>query len=161
VERIGDLQQGGDEERSASALTTFNGIGIMAPMTGSSVAPAVTVLLIIPLAFWIFPAIPAFVIGRRLGLAHPGEAFIPLVGPSIVLLRSIDRSGWMSILGLIPYAGLIFFIWLACVIPGEHGRTKWWILPFLIPLVNFVAFYVYAFTLTRDETASEPFVSAT
>jgi hypothetical protein len=48
---------------------------------------------------------------------------------------------------LIPYLGLIFLIWLACVVPGAHGRTRWWILPFLIPGVNIVAFFAYAFSL--------------
>jgi hypothetical protein len=42
---------------------------------------------------------------------------------------------------------LIFYIWLICVIPIEHGRTRWWILAFLIPLVNVIAYYAYAFTL--------------
>ena len=83
---------------------------------------------------FVLAAIPAFVVGRRLGVVHSGEAFIPFVGPSIVVLHSIRRSGWLCILGLIPFVSLIFFIWLACVIPGEHRRTRWWILPFLIPL---------------------------
>ena len=76
-----------------------------------------------------------------------------VVGPSIVLLHSIRRSGWLCLLGLIPFASLVFFIWLACVIPVDHGRSRWWILALLIPGVNVVAFYVYAFSL---EPSSEP-----
>ena len=49
----------------------------------------------------------------------------------------------------------MFYIWLGCVIPGEHGRTKWWIVGFLIPFVNFVVFFVYAFTMPRDRAVSE------
>ena len=100
-----------------------------------------------PIAGWILGSIPAYVIGQRLGVVHAGEAFIPIVGPYIVLLHSIKRSGWLCILGLIPIVSLIFYIWLICVIPSDHGRTRWWILPFLIPLVNVIAYYVYAFTL--------------
>jgi AhpC/TSA family len=116
-------------------------------------------LLFWPILGWILGSIPAFVIGRRLGVIHPGEAFIPAVGSSIVLLHSIRRSGWLCLLGLIPLVSLVFFIWLACVIPGEHGRTKWWILGFLIPGVNIVAYYVYAFT-TADRTSESPPVYA-
>ena len=100
-----------------------------------------------PIAGWILGSIPAYVIGQRLGVVHSGEAFIPIVGPYIVLLHSIKRSGWLCILGLIPFVSLIFYIWLICVIPVDHGRTRWWILAFLIPLVNVIAYYAYAFTI--------------
>ena len=97
----------------------------------------------------IIPAIPAYVAGRRLGVGHPGVAFVPVVGPVIVALHTIRRSGWLCLLGLIPIASFFFFIWLAWIVPGEHGRTQWWTLAFLIPGVNLVAFYVYAFTLAQ------------
>jgi hypothetical protein len=105
------------------------------------------VIVFIPIVGWILGSIPAFVIGSRLGVVHPGEAFIPFVGPYIVLLHSIKRSGWLCILALIPFVSLFFFLWLIFVIPGDHGRTRWWTLFFLIPLVNVIAYYVYAFTL--------------
>jgi uncharacterized membrane protein YhaH (DUF805 family) len=118
---------------------------------GVSAVSAYTLLLVWPIVGWVLASIPAFVIGRRLSVVHAGEAFIPAVGPYIVLLHSIRRSGWLSLLGLIPFVSLVFYIWLACVIPGDHRRTRWWILPFLIPVVNFVAYYVYAFTLAPSE----------
>jgi hypothetical protein len=97
---------------------------------------------------WLVDAVPAFVVGRRRGLNHAGAAFIPFVGPDIVILRSINRSGWLCILGLLPWVNLVFYIWLACVVPGEHRRSRWWIVLFLIPFVNLIAFFAYAFTLT-------------
>lgn len=100
-----------------------------------------------PIAGWILGSIPAYVVGVRLGVVHAGEAFIPVVGPYIVLLHSIKRSGWLCILGLIPVVSFVFYLWLICVIPSDHGRTRWWILAFLIPLVNVFAYYAYAFTL--------------
>jgi hypothetical protein len=106
-----------------------------------------SIIVLWPIAGWILGSIPAFVIGQRLGVAHPGEPFIPIVGPYIVLLRSIRRSGWMCVLGLIPLVSLIFSIWLVFVIPRDHGRTGWWTLAFLIPLLNVIAYYAYAFTL--------------
>ena len=111
-------------------------------MTGAHV-----IVVFMPIGLSILVAIPAFVVGQRLGVIHAGEAFIPAVGPLIVILHSIRRSGWLCVLGLIPYLGLIFLIWLGCVVPGTHGRTRWWILAFLIPGVNIVAFFAYAFTL--------------
>ncbi len=111
-------------------------------MTGAHV-----IVLFMPVGLSILVAIPAFVVGQRLGVIHSGEAFIPAVGPLIVILHSIRRSGWLCVLGLIPYFGVIFLIWLACVVPGTHARSRWWILPFLIPGVNIVAFFAYAFSL--------------
>jgi hypothetical protein len=103
---------------------------------------------------WIFGSIflasvPAFVVGRRRGVRAPWLAFVPFVGASIVILRSIGRSGWRCVLLLIPIVGLVFGIWLVFVVPSEHGRTKWWALPFLVPVVQLGAFYIYAFTLPR------------
>jgi hypothetical protein len=64
--------------------------------------------------------------------------------------------GWLCVLGVIPYVNFVLYIWLVCVVPGAHGRTKWWKLPFLIPFANVIAFWVYAFTLQpveREATA--------
>jgi hypothetical protein len=124
---------------------------------GNVGAPELIVL--VPLAFWIVGSIPAYVVGKRRGLRHAGEAFIPIVGPTIVILRSINRSGWLCLLGLIPLVALVFSIWLVCVVPGDHGRSKAWILPFLIPLVNLVAFFVYAFTLPARNDGNASFAT--
>ena len=92
-------------------------------------------------------SVPAFVIGQRRGVEAPGLAFIPIVGPWIVVLRSIGRSAWLAALALFPIVVIGLGIWAAFTVPAEHGRTRWWALPFLIPGVNIVAFWVYAFTL--------------
>jgi hypothetical protein len=102
---------------------------------------------IILLLLLVVPMIPAYVVAERRGVISPAVAFVPLVGPYIVILWSIDRSGWLCILGVIPLIAVVFGIWLAFVVPAEHGRTRWWALPFLIPLFQFVAFFAYAFTL--------------
>jgi hypothetical protein len=101
-------------------------------------------------------AIPAFVVARRTGVAHPGEAFIPIVGSWIAILHSIRRSGWLLRPWPDPVCELVFYIWLVCVVPGNHGRTRWWILPFLIPFATVIPFWVYAFTLRLVETAATP-----
>jgi hypothetical protein len=106
------------------------------------------------LALILLPSVPAYVVGHRLGVENPGIAFIPFVGSTIVILWSVRRSGWMSLLSIIPLVGLIFGIWLVCIVPSEHGRNVWWRLPFLIPLVQWAAFFVYAFTLEDRRGAS-------
>ena len=103
--------------------------------------------IIVLLFFFLGLSLPAYVVAKRRGVRAPGVAFVPFVGPWIVILWSIERSGWMFLLTLIPLVGLIFAIWAAFTIPSEHERTKWWALPFLIPGANFAAFWVYAFTM--------------
>jgi uncharacterized membrane protein YhaH (DUF805 family) len=95
----------------------------------------------------IVPGIPAFVVGQRRGVEAPGLAFVPVVGPVLVILWSIGRSGWLCLLGLVPLVNLVFDIWLIIVVPRTHGRSGWWTLAFIIPVVNLFAFYWYAFTL--------------
>ena len=97
--------------------------------------------------------IPAYVVGERRRVASPGLAFVPLVGPYIPILRSIGRSGWMCLLAIIPLVNIVFGIWLAFTVPAEHGRTRWWGLAFIIPVLDFFAFYAYAFTLARANAA--------
>ena len=108
---------------------------------------SLTFIVVVALLSWVLGSIPVYEIGRRLGVRSPGVAFIPLVGTTIVLLRSIKRSGWLCLVGLIPLVNLVFFLWLIFVIPAEHGRTRWWGLAFLTPVVSLFAIYAYAFTL--------------
>jgi hypothetical protein len=131
---------------SGRVITT----GTATDSSSSAIAPGEIVLLV--LVFAILP-IPAFVVGQRRRVKAPGIAFVPYVGAWIVILRSIARSGWLAILALIPLVAWIFGIWAAFTVPSEHGRTRWWALPFLIPGVNLVAFWVYAFTLEPTPAA--------
>jgi hypothetical protein len=94
-------------------------------------------------------SIPAYVVGTRTGVASPGIAFVPFLGPYIVLLESIRRSGWLCLLSLVPLVSLVFVIWLAFTIPAAHGRTQLWGIAFLIPVINLFAFYAYAFSLDQ------------
>jgi hypothetical protein len=103
----------------------------------------VSALLIVVLLFVVL-SVPAYVIGRRRGVRDAWVAFIPFVGPTIVLLWSIDRSGWMCLIALIPLAGFVFSIWLLFSVPAHHDRTRWWGAAFLVPLIGM---YSYAFTL--------------
>jgi hypothetical protein len=100
--------------------------------------------------FLVVVAIPAYEVGKRRHAKSPGLAFIPVLGPEMVILASIGTSMWWAVLLLVPYIGAIVLgVWLAFVVPPRHGRSRWWTAPFLIPFANLIAFYAYAFTLRR------------
>jgi hypothetical protein len=98
---------------------------------------------------------PAYIVGRRLGLRNAWVAFVPLFGVWIVLLESVGQSGWAALAVLIPTLGsLVLLIWVALAAPPRHGRSRWWSLAFILPGLNFVAYWLYALTLERrDEFA--------
>ena len=100
-------------------------------------------LLIVLVLIVVLAGVPSYVIGQRCGLSDPWVAFIPFGGPTIVLLWSIGRSGWLTLLGLVPLVNFIFGIWLLFAVPRNHGRSLLWGLGLLVPF----GIYVYAFTL--------------
>lgn len=106
--------------------------------------------LVLVLLVGVFCAVvfPVFVIGRRQGLRNAWAAFIPVLGVWIVLFESIGRSGWFALLVFIPTVGpLLLFVWTAVELPAHHSRSRWWTLALLIPGVNLIAYWFYAFTL--------------
>ena len=86
-------------------------------------------LLFIVVVLFVVISIPSYVTGRRRGVRDAWVAFIPIVGPTVVLLWSIDRSGWLCLLGVVPLVGLVFSLWLLFSVPAHHGRTRWWVQP--------------------------------
>ena len=104
-------------------------------------------VLFLLVLFFVVVSVPSYVIGKRRGLQNPGVAFVPFVGATIVLLWSIDRSGWMCLIALIPLVNVVFTLWLFFSVPAHHGRTRWWGLAFLVPLIGM---YWYAFTLPQQ-----------
>ena len=115
-------------------------------------------VLLILLVFLVGLPLPAYVIGRRRGVRDAWVAFLPVFGATIVMLWSINRSGWMTLIALIPLVGFFWSIWFAVTIPAEHGRTRWWAAAFFfLPLIGY---YLYAFTLADvSVTGERPLVS--
>jgi membrane associated rhomboid family serine protease len=113
------------------------------------VTPLVVIVLLVPFMGW-----PTYVIGERLDVANPKLAFIPLVGPYIVIWRSIGSSGLKVLFLWIPVVNLAMLIYLAYTVPTRHGRSQAWTLWFVIPLLNIVGFWVYAYTLTPSSTSN-------
>src|SRR3954447_18700999 len=107
-------------------------------------------------AFWAY-SIPAYVVASRRDVPQPGLAFIPWVGPFIVLLRAARRSGWLAFLLLLSALGaLILDIMIALNLPRSQGRSGWWTLALMLPVVNIVAYFVYAFTLEPRPAELQP-----
>jgi hypothetical protein len=108
------------------------------------------VLLTVIVLIWCVGAIPAYVIARRHRLAWPWVAFVPIFGFWRVLLRITGNSGWLALLVLIPTLGvLVLTIWMAIEVPNHDKRTKWWTAALIVPLVNLVGYWAYAFTLSN------------
>ena len=104
--------------------------------------------IVLLLLLWLVAGgIPAYVVCERLNVSYPGLAFIPGVGPTIAILRSIKTSAWATLLGVIPIVSIFFYVWLAFTVPSRHGRFSAWGIWFIVPLANVVGFFVYAFTL--------------
>jgi Family of unknown function (DUF5684) len=115
------------------------------------------VIVVLVFFFFLIP-LPAYIVGRRRGIRDAWVAFIPIFGATIVMLWSIDRSGWMSLIALIPLVGFFWSIWFAVTIPAEHGRTRWWAAAFFfLPLIGY---YWYAFTLTDISTSTQRVVAS-
>jgi hypothetical protein len=92
--------------------------------------------------------VPFYLVAKRSGVAHPGIAFLPFVGVWIVLFETIRRNGWLGLIVLVPYVGiLVVCVWTAVKVPQRHGRSQWWTAALIVPAVNILGYWVYALTL--------------
>ena len=111
------------------------------------------------------PGIPGYTIGKRRGLKASWIGFIPFVGLWIVLFRSVGRSAWwllllVSLVVLVPFVGLLVVsIWMGLEVPARHGRSTRWTAVLVVPLVNIVGYWFYAFTLPKQAPGSSPSTS--
>jgi hypothetical protein len=99
--------------------------------------------------------VPVYVIARRRGLKNPWVAFLPILGIWIVLCEAMGKSGWYALIAFVPYVGQLgLLVWTAIELPQRHRRSGWWTAALIVPLVNVIGYWWYAFTLERDEPAS-------
>lgn len=111
---------------------------------GSLLGIVIAVTLVV-----LIPGIPAYVIAQRRGLKNPAVAFVPLVGCWIILFESTGQRGWLGLIMLFPLLGLM----LAFTVPHTHGRSQWWSAALLVPGLNLVGYWFYAFTFPRVPAA--------
>jgi uncharacterized membrane protein YhaH (DUF805 family) len=120
------------------------------------VLPVVSVVLVLATALAIVGT-PGYVLAKRRGLRNPIVAFVPFVGLWIVLFESIGRSGWLALLAFIPYVGwFVLPLWTGVEMPGRHGRSRWWTAILIVPILNLVGYWAYAFTLPKRAGDAEP-----
>jgi hypothetical protein len=98
--------------------------------------------------------VPAYVLAQRRGIKNARlVAFFPIFGFWIIIFESIGRSSAFALLVLIPYAGeILLSAWSAIEVPSRHGRSRWWIAALIVPGVNLIAYWAYAFTLPKQVT---------
>ena len=86
--------------------------------------------------------LPFYLVAKRSGVAHPAIAFIPWVGPWIVMYETIRMSGWLGLLVLVPYVGIVIVsIWTAVEVPKRHERSQWWTAALVVPGVNIFGYW--------------------
>ena len=107
-----------------------------------------TVFLLIMVVWLLIACVPAYIVGVRCEVSKPGLAFIPIVGPWIVIFQSIGVSAWLTCIAVLPYVGLLVGLWAAWAVPDRHERSWLWSFWFIVPGLNLIGFWVYAFTLT-------------
>lgn len=112
---------------------------------------SLALILLLVALFFVVLGFPVFVIGQRRGIRNAWVAFVPFLGIWIVLFEAVGKSGWYSLLAFIPYVGgLILLLWTAVELPSHHGRSRWWTVVLMIPGVNLIGYWFYAFTLPRN-----------
>jgi len=101
--------------------------------------------------------VPGYVIARRRNLRFPFLAFLPFVGLWITLFRSVGKGGWpfallvSALIIVVPFVGLVgVSVWTGLEVPPRHGRSPRWKLPLVVPVLNVLAYWPYAFTLPRQ-----------
>ena len=58
----------------------------------------------------------------------------------------------MSLIVLLPFVGLLVAsIWMGVEVPTHHRRSPRWSALLVVPVVNYVGYWFYAFTLPRQD----------
>ena len=96
---------------------------------------------------------PAFLVARKSDVSAAWVAYIPLVGMWVTILRAAKLSPWLVLIVWIPLIGIVIGATVAWQLPEVHGRSQWWFVANLIPVLGW---YAYALTLQRDGHEARP-----
>uniref|UniRef100_UPI00117780B6 DUF5684 domain-containing protein n=1 Tax=Calothrix rhizosoleniae TaxID=888997 RepID=UPI00117780B6 len=103
--------------------------------------------LVISLAIYVFTSYCLYNIFQKLGEPNAWFAWVPLL-QNWLTYKAGDQSPWWTIALLIPFLNLIAAIVLIVAfvnIVKKLGKNPWLILLMIIPIVNFVVLYHFAF----------------
>lgn len=105
-----------------------------------------TFFWVIEVAFYVVGAIALFKIGEKANIKNRWVAFIPVV-QYIVVLHSIDKSGWAIFLLFVPILNVILvIIWTVKFYLAFKVNVGLIVLSIIIPPVNLVMMLVVAFS---------------
>jgi hypothetical protein len=110
-------------------------------------------VIILILALFVVVYTPAFLVARQGGVSWAWAAYIPLVGMWVTILRAAKLSPYLVLVVWIPLIGIVIGAAVAWHLPKVHGRSQWWFVANLIPVIGW---YAYALTLKRGEHEVQP-----
>lgn len=111
-------------------------------------------LFIFIVAAYIYTSFAYMAIAKRVKYKSPGIAWIPGIGPMLIVSKTAKMHWWPILLligAIIPFIGFVFSIALAVFQVIWHWKTfevmkrpGWWSILMLIPIVNFVIIGIVA-----------------
>ncbi|MEM3405736.1 MAG: hypothetical protein QW117_02045 [Candidatus Pacearchaeota archaeon] len=114
------------------------------------------VFLVIILALYVYLSFAYMAIARKANYKYPAIAWIPGIGPLIIINRIAEMhwwpillilANWIPIIGIIASAVLFVFsiIWLWKTFE-KINKPGWWAILFLIPIVNIIILGIAAWS---------------
>jgi len=97
----------------------------------------------------------AYLIAKKRRADRPAVAFVPYFGPFIAILRTIDSTGWASLLIVVPIVNVVWAVLFGLTVPQKHGRTRWWAPCFFLSALFIVPVALIPYALTL-KTVPEP-----
>lgn len=131
--------------------------GLLAMMAGAMIFS-----FILFIGMYVFMSLVYMAIAKKNNQSSPGLAWIPGIGPIIVIVKASGMKWWPYLLILLPVLMPIFafklsllaifgvITWLAMLFVGVYsiilhwktfeaiGRPGWWAIMLLVPIVNIV-----------------------
>jgi len=112
------------------------------------------IFVILALCIYVYMGFAFMAIAKRLKLKAPGLAWIPFVGPMIIIFQSSKMHWWpwLLLIGwMIPFVGWIaeiafcvFSVMWSWKMFERLKKPGWWAIICLIPIVNFVLYGIAA-----------------
>lgn len=113
-------------------------------------------LFVLVIASYIFMSFAYMAIARKAKYPSPGIAWIPAVGPALIVSKTAKMHWWPILLMIgfwIPFLGALLAIAFTVFNIIWHWKTfealkkpNWWSILMLIPIVNFVIIGIVAWS---------------
>ena len=101
--------------------------------------------LFVIIGFYLYYCLCIYLIAKKLDVPAAWTAWFPIL-QIWAFFRSAGKSLWWFLLLLVPFVGLIVFVYLWMCILENLGKNKWLGLLMLVPIINMVFLGVLAFS---------------